>query len=145
MISRMHEEVKCSEWIESQLHKNGSEIYKSWELPFGEDYDKYFEDYPYMDAANLVKVGLDILFLISPMGGSYLGFKNFKKFIDSKFEAKVRVHHMPNMYNGTHIDSTLSLIGYNKKVNKLVAVICGVITNPTGVPALLRGDNWALL
>lgn len=66
--------------------------------------------------------------------------------MEERYNGKVRVHPLDNFYKGIHIDSCVSVVGYNKKVKKYIAVVEGVEkTNPTNLPAIFRGKNWALI
>ena len=50
------------------------------------------------------------------------GKKKFKKEMENKYEGKVRVHSITNFYEGTHVDTSISIIGYNKRVKKYIAI-----------------------
>ena len=43
--------------------------------------------------------------------------------MDKKYDGKVRVHPLDNFYEGLHIDTSLAIIGYNKKINKYIAIV----------------------
>ena len=96
------------------------------------------------DAANLIKLGTDIVFLIS-MSGSVGLYKKFKALMQEKYDGKVRVHPVVNVYNGVHIDTTICVVGFNKNLNKFLAFVDGGRVTPTNVPAIFRGKNWALI
>ena len=42
--------------------------------------------------------------------------------MENKYQGKVRVHPIANFYEGIHVDTSISIIGYNKKVKKYVAI-----------------------
>lgn len=66
--------------------------------------------------------------------------------MEKKYTGKVRVHPLPKFYEGVHVDTCISIIGYNKKVKKYIAIFEGVkISNPTNIPAIFRGKNWAII
>lgn len=47
---------------------------------------------------------------------------------------------------GIHIDTSISFIGYNKKLGKYLALVDGLeATDPAKIPAILRGKNWRLI
>jgi len=55
--------------------------------------------------------------------GASRGLYNvFKKEMENKYEGKVRVHSITNFYEGTHVDTSISIIGYNKRVKKYIAI-----------------------
>jgi N-dimethylarginine dimethylaminohydrolase len=55
------------------------------------------------DAANICRLGRDILYLISPTG-NLAGARWLQDFLGKEY----RVHILDNIYNGVHIDSTIS-------------------------------------
>ena len=55
------------------------------------------------DAANVCRLGKDILYLISPTG-NLAGAQWLQDFLGKEY----RVHTLDNIYNGVHIDSTIS-------------------------------------
>ena len=57
------------------------------------------------------------------MSGSVGLYKKFKDLMQQKYDGKVRVHPCFNMYEGVHIDTTICVIGFNKKLNKYLAFI----------------------
>ena len=88
-----------------------------------------------------MNVGFDILFLISG-SGNIKGFEMFKNFIQKRYNNKVRVHPLVNLYNGFHLDVTFMPMGYNKVLKKNVVLLNSNDCKPTNVPALFRGKNW---
>jgi hypothetical protein len=83
----------------------------------------------YGEAANLLKIGLDIIFLIS-ISGSWGCYKIFRSFMESRYEGKVRVHPVVDVYNDIHIDTTFTVIGYNKKIEKYLVIVNGLYVTP---------------
>ncbi|CDW77532.1 UNKNOWN [Stylonychia lemnae] len=114
----------------------GSKWYKSW-------VEGYSIDKPLWDAANLIRVGLDIIFLIS-LGGTESGYQNFKNFMLQRYNGLVRVH-PTRVYQGFHIDTTFTTIGYSKILKKYILLANSDRTNPTNIPAIFRGKNWVVL
>ena len=43
--------------------------------------------------------------------------------MEKRYEGKVRVHPVENCYEGIHIDSTFTMLGYNKKVGKNLVMV----------------------
>jgi glycine amidinotransferase/scyllo-inosamine-4-phosphate amidinotransferase 1 len=60
---------------------------------------------PIFDAANILRAGKDLFYLISSTGNE-LGCKWLQNYLSSEF----RVHPCRNLYNSVHIDSTLALL-----------------------------------
>lgn len=134
-ISRQNEH--CSfYWILDCLRKMGSKWYSSFVCP-------YSKEAPLFEAANLIRAGMDILFQIS-VSGNYSGFLLFKSLIDKRYNNKVRVHPI-YVYDGVHIDTTLTVLGFNKKINKYIVLANPERVNKYNTPALFRGKNWAIL
>ena len=71
---------------------------KDWELAIG-------EQEPVFDAANVLRIGRDILYLVSDSGNK-LGAQWLQNILGSEY----RVHACDNIYTGTHIDTTLTLV-----------------------------------
>jgi glycine amidinotransferase len=101
----------------------------------------YGKNKPLFDAANLIRVGFDIMFLIS-ISGKWEGYKMFRKFFEEKYGKRVRVFPMENVYNGFHVDVTLMPMGFNKVLGKYLVVVNSDHLNPTTIPAIFRGKNW---
>ena len=93
-----------------------------------------------------MKVGLDILFSFG-ISGSRGCFLKFRELIQDRYGGTVRVHLMdiPDNYDNFHVDTTISIIGWNKKVGKNIVVVNGDKTKPSTIPAIFRGKNWALI
>ena len=145
------QEYKIFEWIEEQVSKHGSRAYSARKNNY--DYILYKDpknaklyqtDEVFGEAANLLKVGLDIIFLIS-QSGSWGCYRNLRKLMEERYEKKVRVHPVVGVYEGIHIDTTFSIVGYNKKVEKFIVVVNGNTVTPKNIPALFRGKNWAVI
>jgi scyllo-inosamine-4-phosphate amidinotransferase 1 len=60
---------------------------------------------PMFDAANVLRMGRDILYLVSA-GGNELG----ARWLESVLGPEYRVHRCRDLYAGTHIDSTIALL-----------------------------------
>lgn len=104
----------------------------------------YKTDVVFGDAANLIKLGLDILFLVS-RSGSMGCYNKFRQLLEEKYDKKVRLHPMINMYEEIHVDTNISVVGYNKKLDKNLVVVDGKYVTPYKIPAIFRGKNWAVI
>lgn len=60
---------------------------------------------PIFDAANILRVGRDILYLVS-CSGNELGLKWLQRVLGEEY----RVHPIRGVYDGTHIDTTITLV-----------------------------------
>lgn len=98
---------------------------------------------PFFDAANILRIGLDIVFLVS-CSGMYEGYKALRAFMEKQYNGRVRVH-PTYLYDGSHIDTTCTVFGYNKKIGKNIALINGIRNEKTKIPAIFRGKNWRLI
>ena len=130
-------ETDAYQWVANQQRELGGKWYASWKGIFNPN-DPYFE------AAQIMRIGLDILYLVSA-GGNELGYDLFSRFINEKYQGKVRVHALRNLYEGFHIDSTFVTLGYNKILKKNVLLANGERTDPTNIPVIFRGENWIIL
>lgn len=72
--------------------------HKEWQLAIE-------EVEPLFDAANLLRVGKDILYLVSDTGNK-IGAQWLQQALGSEF----RVHAYDNIYTGSHIDTTLTVV-----------------------------------
>ncbi len=63
----------------------------------------------------------------------------FQKVMFDRYGPKVRVHPIIDVYRGYHIDTTFTVLGYNKKVNKHLVIADGFRINPVNMPAIFRG------
>lgn len=69
-----------------------------------------------------------------------------KEFFKKKYNGKVRIHPIRKVYNGVHIDTTFTILGFNKKLGKnLVIADATDTTTPKNMPAIFRGKNWVVL
>ena len=134
--TRVHE-TDSMDWFLDQQRTNGAKWYDSYKMYYG-------KNKPLFDAANLMKVGLDICFLISA-SGKIEGYNMFSNFMKQRYGNKVRVHPMTNMYNGLHVDVTLMPMGFNKVLGKNLVLVNQYHCNPTNLPAIFRGKNWMAL
>ncbi|TXI93186.1 MAG: hypothetical protein E6Q33_04425 [Neisseriales bacterium] len=89
-------------------------------------------------------MGTDILFLVSK-SGSWGCYREFRKLLEQKYQNRVRVHPVCDVYEGVHVDTTICVVGYNKKLEKNLVVVNGTRVNPKNMPAIFRGKNWAIL
>ncbi|MFT5684187.1 MAG: N-dimethylarginine dimethylaminohydrolase [Myxococcota bacterium] len=64
---------------------------------------------PLFDAANVVRAGRDILYLVS-CSGNRMGGQWLQRTLGSEY----RVHILEGVYDGTHIDTTVTLLGPGK-------------------------------
>lgn len=64
---------------------------------------------PLFDAANVVRAGRDILYLVS-CSGNRMGGEWLQRTLGSQY----RVHLLEGIYEGTHIDTTVTLLGPGK-------------------------------
>jgi len=86
-----------------------------------------------------------LLYQISD-SGNYAGYKYLQNFMNEKYDGKVRVHPIIDVYHGVHIDTSIVLLGFNKKIGKYLALVdTTVTTTPYNMPAILRGKNWACI
>jgi glycine amidinotransferase len=60
---------------------------------------------PVFDAANVLRLGRDLLYLVSS-SGNMLGAQWLQRALGSEY----RVHPLPGIYDGTHIDTTVALV-----------------------------------
>ena len=63
------------------------------------------EHEPVFDAANILRVGRDVLYLVSS-GGNRLGAQWLQNLLGSEF----KVHTYDSIYTGTHVDTTITLV-----------------------------------
>ena len=102
----------------------------TWSLP-GEG-PALANDEPLFDAANVVRAGRDILYLVSCSGNRMGG-----EWLQRALGREYRVHLLEGVYEGTHLDTTITLLGPGK-----------VLLNPARIrreelPPVLRG--WDVL
>ena len=135
-ISR-HHEGEALYWILKGLRERGGVWLDSWRTR----YDP--EAIPMWEAANVMRIGFDLIYQVS-VSGNWLGYENFRQFIEGKYNGLVRVH-PATLYNGFHIDSTFTVLGFNKKIQKMLVLANPERVTKFNVPALFRGENWAVL
>jgi len=78
---------------------------KSYNLDAKNGYEMLTEFEPLFDAANIIRLGEDILYLVS-RSGNKLGAKWLQSILGSQY----RVHLIEGSYDGTHIDTTIALV-----------------------------------
>jgi len=66
-------------------------------------------------------------------------WKMFQKMMSARYGSKVRVHPIINVYKDFHIDTTFTVMGFNKKLGKYLVLAQGERVNPTKMPAIFRG------
>lgn len=87
---------------------------------------------PAFDAANILRAGRDLFYLVSNSGNE-LGVKWLRTILGKKF----RVHECHNLYSGIHLDSTITLLRPG------LALINPEQVHNSNLPPLLK--NWQLL
>ncbi len=98
---------------------------KDWELAIQ-------EIEPLFDAANILRIGRDILYLVSDTGNR-IG----AQWLQSALGSEYRVHAYDNIYTGSHIDTTLAL------VKPGVVVACADRISKENLPPLFR--KWDVI
>lgn len=63
------------------------------------------EEEPIFDAANILRIGRDVLYLVSD-SGNWAGAKWLQSVLGSEY----KVHAYDNVYSGTHVDTTITLV-----------------------------------
>ncbi|HEX6077459.1 MAG TPA: scyllo-inosamine-4-phosphate amidinotransferase [Micromonosporaceae bacterium] len=87
---------------------------------------------PIFDAANVLRAGRDILYLVS-CSGNLLGLRWLQRLLGDGY----RVHAVEGVYEGTHIDTTIAL------VRPGLVVINPERIKPNQVPKMF--DNWTII
>lgn len=87
---------------------------------------------PIFDAANVLRAGRDILYLVS-CSGNLLGLRWLQRFLGDGY----RVHPVEGVYEGTHIDTTIAL------VRPGLVVLNPERIRPEQVPEMFRG--WTVI
>jgi N-dimethylarginine dimethylaminohydrolase len=90
------------------------------------------EDEPVFDAANVLRIGRDILYMVSD-SGNRIG----AQWLASVLGPEYRVHACDNIYTGSHIDTTLTLVRPGLIVANPERV------NDKNLPALFK--NWDVI
>lgn len=83
---------------------------------------------PVFDAANVLRLGTDLLYLVSD-SGNRLGARWLQSLVGPEF----RVHTCEGLYSGTHIDTTIT------PVRPGLVVVSGERVGPHNLPALFAG------
>lgn len=130
-------ESEAYDWIISQQRTLGGKWYKSWKSVRD-------PEAPFWEAANMSRLGLDLLYQIS-MSGNESGYRVFRKHMEDRYKGKVRVHAVKDVYDGIHLDTTFCPLGFNKNVQKYIVLVNTKYVTPTNIPAIFRGDNWVVL
>ncbi|CAI8703549.1 Inosamine-phosphate amidinotransferase 1 [Pseudomonas chlororaphis] len=89
-------------------------------------------DEPIFDAANVIRVGEDILYLVS-RSGNELGCQWLQRVLGDRY----RVHPVSGVYDGTHLDTTITV------VRPGLVVLCPERIRKDQVPALFK--NWDII
>jgi len=87
---------------------------------------------PVFDAANIVRIGRDILYSVSDTG-NFVGAKWLQNILGSEY----RVHALNNIYRGSHIDTTLTL------VRPGLVVVSAERVGPQNLPSLFK--KWDVI
>lgn len=87
---------------------------------------------PIFDAANVLRVGRDILYLVS-RSGNQMGYLWLKRILGPGY----RVHPVAGVYDGTHIDTTVTV------VRPGLVVLCPERMRPDQVPAVFK--KWDII
>ncbi len=87
---------------------------------------------PVFDAANLVRIGTDILYSVSDTG-NLIGARWLQNVLGSEY----KVHAVDNLYKGSHIDTTLTL------VKPGVVVVSAERVSPKNLPSIFA--NWDVI
>lgn len=86
------------------------------------------EHEPIFDAANILRVGRDLLYLVSDSGN-----KIGAQWLQAALGSEYRVHTCENLYTGSHIDTTITLV----KPGLIVA--CAERVNKNNLPSIFKG------
>lgn len=115
-----------AKWISAPRPRLLDSMYKipkaEWELAV-EEYE------PVFDAANILRIGRDLLYLVSDTGNKFGA-----KWLQSALGDEYRVHAYDNIYTGSHIDTTFAL------VKPGVVVACPERISKKNLPPLFK--NW---
>ena len=90
------------------------------------------ENDPIFDAANILRVGKDVLYLVSD-SGNRIGARWLQNALGSEY----RVHAIEDLYKGTHVDTTLTLVRPGLVVANAERV------NPSNLPCIFA--NWDVI
>lgn len=86
----------------------------------------------FFDAANICRLGKDLLYLVSSSGNV-----EGANWLQSTLGDQYRVHILDNIYSGVHIDSTIS------PIREGLVVINGDRINQNNIPSVLK--NWDII
>ena len=85
----------------SKLEINETKKHEELSGGIKEDFTYLIDDEIIFDAANIIRIGVDILYLVSSTA-NLSGFKWLKKFLGSSYRI-----HLTNTYRSSHLDSTI--------------------------------------
>lgn len=95
----------------------------------GSRFSRLLEKEILFDAANTLRMGRDLIYLVSS-SGNQMGAKWLQSVLGSEY----RVHTTETIYRSSHIDSTLMCLRPG------VVLVCGDRVNPSNCPSLF--DKW---
>lgn len=87
---------------------------------------------PIFDAANVLRIGKDVLYLVSDSGN-----RKGAKWLQTMLGSEYRVHQVEGVYNGSHVDTTITL------VKPGLVVVNADRINPNNLPDLFA--NWDVI
>lgn len=90
------------------------------------------EDEPIFDAANILRIGRDILYIVSDSGN-----KIGAQWLQNTLGSEYKVHAFDNVYKGSHADTTITL------VKPGLVVVSGERVSPKNLPYLFK--NWDVI
>jgi N-dimethylarginine dimethylaminohydrolase len=90
------------------------------------------ESDPVFDAANILRIGKDILYLVSD-SGNRLGARWLQVVLGDEY----RVHAVEGLYKGTHVDTTITL------VRPGLVVVNALRVNPSNLPKIF--SKWDVI
>ncbi len=115
-------------WISAPKPRLLDEIYN--DDPLSEVKVRNLE--PLFDAANVLRAGRDILYLVS-CTGTMMGYQWLQRVLGDEY----RVHPLAGIYEGTHIDTTITLLGPGR------ALLNPSRINKDNMPEIFK--NWDIL
>ncbi|MGE0103368.1 MAG: inosamine-phosphate amidinotransferase 1 [Blastocatellales bacterium] len=122
-----------SRWVSAPRPRLADDMYK---LPDGEGNSPNLtaleETEPVFDAANILRVGRDLLYLISD-SGNRCGAQWLQTFLGPEY----RVRAYDNIYTGTHVDTTITL------VRPGLVVVNAERVGPKNLPEMFR--DWDVI
>jgi N-dimethylarginine dimethylaminohydrolase len=87
---------------------------------------------PVFDAANVLRLGRDLLYLVSD-SGNRMGARWLQSVLGHRF----RVHAYDNLYSGTHVDTTIA------PIRPGLVVVCGERVTESNLPPLFA--DWEVI